>query len=306
VAHKTGSLGFATHDAGVIYGKTGDPLVVVAMTWDSGEEEAIQFIQEIGSLVYANALASRTNVTYSVPQQPVSVTAGKPFVQSIRLTNLGPNDWRLSDPDPFTLVWEMSDASGTAVARSAAPLTIWDVPVGRSIDYPVVLPIPPTPGEYRVSFGLANTAKGQLASIGTPTAAMTLRADPPLLVKLGVALSPLLHRNEVSAALVTVGPLDALTGATRLDLRWRLVDRTNRAVVEGSVPLGLARSDGPSSYLVPLVAPLVRGPFTLELTATAEGRVASPTVRKSIDIGAARTYPGEPGAGPAGRGAARP
>jgi beta-lactamase class A len=305
IAHKTGNLGWATHDAGIIYGKAGEPVVVVATTWGSGEDEAVELIQDIGSLVYANALAAPTNVAYSVPQE-VSAIAGRTIVQTIRLTNLGPTDWRLTDPDPYTLVWDMSNASGATVSRSRSPLPIWDVGVGKSINYPVVLEVPSAPGPYTVTFGLANHASGALAALGAPTATLALDVTPPPLVALGVGISPILHRGEASAAVVSLSPLDDLNAATPIAMGWRLIDRSNRAVAEGSVPVGVAAPDRAASYLVALVAPAVRGPFTLELFAVSDGRVASAVVRKSIEIDAPRTYPGEPAAGLFSRGAARP
>ena len=306
VAHKTGNLGWATHDAGVIFGKDGAPLVVVAMTWNSGEEEATDFIQTIGALVYANAVASPTNVSYSVPQQPVPAVTGKTIVQTIRVTNLGPNDWRLADRDPFRLVWDMSDARGAVVERSRAPLPLWDVPVGRSIDYPIVLDVPLVAGDYKVTFGLANGTDGVLASIGAPTATLTVHATPPLLVKLDVGLSSLLHRGEASAAIVNLTSTDDLASATSLALAWRLLDRSSNAVTQGSLPIGIAQPNGALSHLVPFVAPSIRGPFTLELWAVTEGRVASGLVRKSVEIDAPRTYPGEPESGLPTRAPARP
>src|SRR5204862_3088996 len=39
IAHKTGNLSSVTHDAGIIFTKTG-PRVVVALTWDAPDEEA--------------------------------------------------------------------------------------------------------------------------------------------------------------------------------------------------------------------------------------------------------------------------
>src|ERR671935_201463 len=146
VAHKTGNIGFATHDAGIIYGKAGEPMVVVAMTWDSGEEAAVDFIQSVGSLVY-------------------------------------------------------------------------------------------------------------------------------------------------------LSPLDDLAAPAPVAMSWRLVDRSNNPVADGVVPLGVITPEGPGSYLVPFLAPPIRGPFTLELFAVTDGRVASAVVRKSIEIDAARTYPGDPAAG---------
>jgi beta-lactamase class A len=52
IAHKTGNLGFATHDAGIVSGPGGAPIVLVVMTWDTGEQEAIELIKEIAVLAY--------------------------------------------------------------------------------------------------------------------------------------------------------------------------------------------------------------------------------------------------------------
>jgi beta-lactamase class A len=52
IAHKTGNLGFATHDAGIVRGPGGTPIVLVVLTWDSGEQEAIDLIREVAALVY--------------------------------------------------------------------------------------------------------------------------------------------------------------------------------------------------------------------------------------------------------------
>ena len=52
IAHKTGNLGFATHDAGIVRGPGGTPIVLVVLTWDSGEEEAITLIREVAVLIY--------------------------------------------------------------------------------------------------------------------------------------------------------------------------------------------------------------------------------------------------------------
>jgi len=52
IAHKTGNLGFATHDAGIVNGPGGAPIVLVVLTWDSTEQEAIELIKEIAVFVY--------------------------------------------------------------------------------------------------------------------------------------------------------------------------------------------------------------------------------------------------------------
>ena len=52
IAHKTGNLGFATHDAGIVSGPGGAPIVLVVLTWDSAEQDAIDLIREIALLAY--------------------------------------------------------------------------------------------------------------------------------------------------------------------------------------------------------------------------------------------------------------
>jgi beta-lactamase class A len=52
IAHKTGNLGFATHDAGIVSGPGGAPIVLVVLTWDSGEQDGIDLIKEIARLAY--------------------------------------------------------------------------------------------------------------------------------------------------------------------------------------------------------------------------------------------------------------
>jgi beta-lactamase class A len=52
IAHKTGNLGFATHDAGIVALPDGSPVVLVVLTWDSEEQDAINLIKEIALLAY--------------------------------------------------------------------------------------------------------------------------------------------------------------------------------------------------------------------------------------------------------------
>ena len=52
IAHKTGNLGFATHDAGIVRGPDGAPIVLVVLTWDSSEQDAIDLIREVAVLIY--------------------------------------------------------------------------------------------------------------------------------------------------------------------------------------------------------------------------------------------------------------
>src|SRR5207247_4959668 len=60
VAHKTGNLVGATHDAGIIYTKRG-PRVVVATPWDALDEDADNFISSVGASVYSAILEPSAN-----------------------------------------------------------------------------------------------------------------------------------------------------------------------------------------------------------------------------------------------------
>jgi beta-lactamase class A len=53
IGHKTGNLGFVTHDAGLIRGPGGVPIVLVVMTWDSTEENGSQLIRDVTAALYA-------------------------------------------------------------------------------------------------------------------------------------------------------------------------------------------------------------------------------------------------------------
>ena len=71
IAHKTGNLVGAVHDAGIIFTPSG-PRVVVVMTWDAYDDEADPFIASVGSIVYSAVLEPPANARYSVPRTAVS------------------------------------------------------------------------------------------------------------------------------------------------------------------------------------------------------------------------------------------
>lgn len=146
VAHKTGNLGFVTHDAGLVFGPSGSPVVVVAMTWDSTEEEATVLIRDIGELVYAHAFAPSLRAGLAVARPAPRVTVGSALVQTLRVRNLGSQAW--SD-DAVRFVWEMRDARGGVVAGSPEPLRVGHVAPGGVAEIPLVLAVP-SAGEYLV------------------------------------------------------------------------------------------------------------------------------------------------------------
>jgi beta-lactamase class A len=97
VAHKTGNLPGVTHDAGIIYTKTG-PRVVVVLTWDAFDDDAYHFISSIGAAVYGSALEPAANARYRVPRNAVSAEVGSVAQVMVPITNIGRTGWMASGP----------------------------------------------------------------------------------------------------------------------------------------------------------------------------------------------------------------
>src|SRR5438270_2312983 len=92
IAHKTGNLGGVMHDAGIVYTKTG-PRVVVAMTWDAPDEDALNFISSLGSLVYSAQLEPAANARYQVPKTAIAADIGTETQVTVPITNIGTRAW---------------------------------------------------------------------------------------------------------------------------------------------------------------------------------------------------------------------
>lgn len=300
VAHKTGNLAGVVHDAGIVYGKGGAPVVVVAMTWNAPEPEAVELIQDVASLVYANAFTPPASAGFLVPRQAVSADTGRHALVSLRVTNLGASPWRLSDADPFRLVWRMRDAGGAVVAQDRDTILLGEVRPGETTELPLLIPVPARPGEYRVTVGLADKAHGDLAPFGVATDTFTIGAHPPFLVALEGALPAILHRGEASPLVLTLRPTTALASKRTLGLGWRLLDaRNNRQVARGESPLAVADPDAPVTAFTYLVAPTIRGRYVFEVFAIDAGRPASATLRRAVVIERPRSYGDElPGVAP--------
>src|SRR5216684_3675431 len=88
VAHKTGNLPGLIHDAGIIYTPSG-PRVVVAMTWESYDEDAKAFIANIGALVYRSNLEPAANARYQVSKTAIAVDVGTETRVTVPITNIG-------------------------------------------------------------------------------------------------------------------------------------------------------------------------------------------------------------------------
>src|SRR6184192_987522 len=123
VAHKTGNLAGLTHDAGIIYTKSG-PRVVVAMTWDASDDEADNFISSVGALVYSAVLEPLANARYQVTRTPVSVDTGEVHRISFPITNIGSRSWTPGGAGSVGLIWELRNSTGQLLNNAARPVTL--------------------------------------------------------------------------------------------------------------------------------------------------------------------------------------
>src|SRR5437868_3792788 len=120
IAHKTGNLTGLTHDAGIIYTKTG-PRVVVVMTWDALDEDAANFISSIGSLVYSSNLEPAANARYQVSKTAIAVDVGIESRVTVPITNIGTRAWTSTGPGAIGLMWELRNAQGALLTSSPKP-----------------------------------------------------------------------------------------------------------------------------------------------------------------------------------------
>lgn len=293
VAHKTGNLPGLTHDAGIIYTPSG-PRVVVAMTWDAFDADAYAFIANVASTVYSTLLEPPANARYEVPRTVVSADIGSSPRITIPITNVGREPWGSGGP---RLIWEMRDSRDVLVVTSPAPIALPGLGPGRSADVGVVLAVPQTPGEYKVTLGLVDANGNALAMLGAATGSFQVRAHRPYLVSAATELSTILHRGEASLLVTKYTALPTVNETEHpLMLAWRLVDtKTRRPVTSGTVPLGTLRPGATGSFFVPFVAPALLGTYRLTFDVR-EGDVAvSETFTKNVTIVGPRTYPDEEG-----------
>ena len=292
IAHKTGNLTAVTHDAGIIYTKTG-PRVVVAMTWDAPDEEAANFISSIGSLVYSANLQPAANARYQVPKTAVVVDVATDAVVTVPITNIGTRPWTSSGAGAVGLVWDLSNAQGALLMRSPKPLVLPALQPQQTQGITIPIPVPQQPGTYTVTIGLADSAGTALAPAGAATAAFTLRAHLPYLISAQIAMPRTLHRAEPSLLVVNYG---ALSGGTdrALSVGWRIVDtHTNRTVQQGSSPVGTFKAGVNGVFFVPFIAPNAVGTYKLTYELR-DGTVSvSEPTTTTVDVYGPRTYPDE-------------
>jgi beta-lactamase class A len=296
VAHKTGNLPGLTHDAGIIFTPSG-PRVVVVMTWDAYEADAHAFIANVGSIVYSAVLEPPANARYDVPRSTLSVDVGSSPRITVPITNAGSDPWNASGAGSFRLIWELRDSKNALIATSPTPIALPGLAPGKSANVGVVLAVPQTPGDYKVTLGLVDANGNGLAKLGAATASFQVRAHQPYIVNATTGVPSILHRGEASL-LVTKYTALPTAGATShaLTLTWRLIDtKTNRSVVQGTVPLGALEPGATGNFFAPLIAPAVLGSYRLAYEVREKNIAVSETASTNVTIVGPRTFPDDEG-----------
>jgi len=300
IAHKTGNLAGVVHDAGIIFTAHG-PRVLVAMTWDADDNIANDFIAHLASTLYAAVLAPPAVPHFRVPQDPQYVEVGGGIALPVTIDNAGGETWTAAGDGRMGLIWELRDGANTVIGRSQAPLALGLVPPGASVSLPLVVIAPARAGDNKVVIGLADAAGRPLASQGVATVTVPLRVHLPFVADSSIHIPSTLHRREASMIWVEWDALAPVrTEDHFLSLGWRLLDPATGRVVASSVqPLGLMRAfDRTGTFYAPLIAPNVRGTYTLEYELRERGFIAGVTQEQPVEVLAPRTYGDEAGPSP--------
>ncbi len=296
IAHKTGNLLGLTHDAGIIYTPSG-PRVVVAMTWDTYEDDADTFIANIGSIVYGAVLEPPANARYAVPRTAVVGDADSRVRVTVTVTNAGTNTWAASGADAVGLIWEMRDDAGALVSSSLTPTRLPALGPGKTANVGLQLLTPEAPGLFHVTLGLVDSAGHGLAALGAATASFDVKTHSPFLLNASVAMPTTMHRGEASLLLTQYVALPtAARGDHELVLTWRAVDtRNGRQVDQGASAVGVLKPGADSVFYSAIVAPKVLGTYKLSYELR-EGDVAvSETATTTVTVVGPRTYPDDNG-----------
>jgi hypothetical protein len=195
------------------------------------------------------------------------------------------------------MIWEMRDSKDGLVATSPAPIALPALAPGRSANVGVVLAIPQTPGDYKVTLGLVDANGSGLAKLGAATASFQVRAHQAYIVNATTSVPTVLHRGEASL-LVTKYTALPTAGASphALVLSWRLIDtKTSRSVATGAIPLGTLQSGATGTFFAPFVAPAVLGSYRLAYDVRERNVAASETFSANVTIVGPRTFPDDEG-----------
>ena len=292
VAHKTGNLGFATHDAGIIYTASG-PRIVVGMTANTDEEEAVHFLGGLGALVYSAVLEPPANARYRLPVTVAAYDAGSEQTAAIQVTNSGSRAWTASGPGSVKLIWEMRDASKKLVASAPVPIALPALAPAASANVGVAFTSPGTVGDYTITVGLADANGTALAPAGAATGSFTFHVHVAYLVTAVVRVPLLVHRSEASLLIVQYSNLPAAgQDSHTYTLFWRAIDpATNKAVASGASALGVSVGPGGGTFFGVFVAPALRGTYKIAIELREAGRTVSDTQTITVEIAGPRSYP---------------
>jgi beta-lactamase class A len=292
IAHKTGNLSGVSHDAGIVYTKTG-PRVVVVMTWNAPDDEAASFISSVGSLVYGANLEPAANARYQVSKTAIAVEVGSESRVVVPITNIGTRPWTSVGAGAIGLIWELRNGQGTLLTSSPKPQPLPALVPNQTQNVGVDITVPKQAGTYTVTLGLTDAAGNALAYAGASTASFSVRAHLPYLISAGMDVPRTLHRAEASLVVVRYGTL-AGTADRQLSIGWRLVDpRTNRTVQQGSSPIGMFKAGSNGTYFAPFTAPTVLGTYRLTYDLREGSVIVSEPTTITVEIFGPRTYPDE-------------
>ncbi|HEV8470942.1 MAG TPA: serine hydrolase [Candidatus Limnocylindria bacterium] len=294
VAHKTGNLAGVTHDAGIIYTKSG-PRVVVAMTWDALDEDADNFISSVGASVYSAILEPSANARYQVAKGAIAVDVGTQSRVIVPITNIGTRGWTASGPGSVGLIWELRNNQSQLVTSSPRPQTLPALQPQQTQNISIDVSIPKQPGTYTVTIGLTDASGNALASAGAATATFTMRAHQPYLVTAQIGMPHQLHRNEASLLVVSYAAVGGSTDRP-LSISWRVIDpRTNRTIQQGSSAVGTLKAGANGTFFASFLAPNVLGTYRLVYELTDGSVAVSEPVSTTVEIAGPRTYPDDEG-----------
>jgi beta-lactamase class A len=292
IAHKTGNLSGVTHDAGIIYTKTG-PRVVVAMTWDAPDEDAANFISSIGSLVYSSNLEPAANARYQVSKTAVAVDVGSETRVIVPITNIGTRAWTSGGAGAIGLTWDLHNAQGVVLTSAPKPQPLPPLRPNQTDNVGIPIAVPQQPGTYTVTIGLTDASGTALAPAGAATASFSLRAHQPYLISTQIGMPHTLHRGETSLLVVNYGALAGTTDRP-LAIGWRIVDtRNNRTVEQGSTPVGRFKVGASGTLFAAFVAPNAVGTYKLTYELRDGTLSVSEPVTTTVEILGPRTYPDE-------------
>lgn len=292
VAHKTGNLGFVTHDAGIIYTRSG-ARVVVGLTANTDEEEAVHFLGGLGALVYSAVLEPPANARYRLPTSTLAYESGSAQTLTVAITNSGVKPWVATGPGSVKLIWEIRDATKALVASSPVPIPLPALAPAATTNVGLAFTAPRALGDYTLTIGIADAAGDALAPAGAATGTFAFHVHPTYLVSAITRVPLLVHRSEASLLIVQYADLPAAgAGPHTYSLFWQAIDPlTGKAVASGSSPLGASAGASGGTFFCVFSAPALRGTFKIALELREGGRTVSETQTATVEIAGPRTYP---------------